>query len=394
MALRSRICLCAFLVSGLGCAGNPGRGDGEGGSAGAESGGSAGSAGGEAGSSATGNSGSGGGAAGGSGAGVGGAAPGDAGVSDGGLTPLPDAAPDDPGTPLYFVGCDPPTLWISGNGRDWKKTLDLGGSPQGGHTAFHDIDTGGGVAVAVGNSGVYISRNGTIWKQVMTDNLHGSRVAYGGGRWVIVAGGTAHLSDNGGENWSPVTLPSGLSHWSGLQWGRGVDGKTRWFGGGDASGAPRFKTSEDGRTWVSFDIASGQPRANGAPAAIAYGGGRWVSASPAGMIVFDGTNFGNFQYVEVKNDKGEMISSQSLAYGPGGFRIMWFDNRASSVDGLTWTVSRPRGPWADYGMIHGDQGWLGLNGNNMILSTTGLEFTTVSTTMPGSFTAHFGFVGP
>ena len=236
--------------------------------------------------------------------------------------------------------------WTSNDGYNWERqttpaTIYTGSSYPAGPLAYGNgkwMMLAGGNGSTQFNTNAYTSLDGKNWDLVgSTPNasMYG-RLAYGGGRWMVTpySNGTSSLltSVNDGVSWSVVTFPSAATI-NDL-----IFVNNRWV----AIDNTGVWTSIDGVTWTR----TGLPSASGTFSAvnITYGNGRYFIASTAGSgsTVIGWYSDDSINWVLVNgpsSPSASAINSTGCAYASGKFVVTRSTNNPLwSHDAITWTA--------------------------------------------------------
>ncbi len=197
-------------------------------------------------------------------------------------------------------------------------------------TPFYCLgDNGSGTFIAGTTGGsLYRSTNGINWTSVYNftaSSLQMFWVAYGNGRWVVVAstGGAdgAVLTSTDGTNWTKTTLTQSQDLY-GVAYGNGK------FAAVGASGA--IYTSTDGTTWIK----QASPTTAGLYL-VAFGQGEFVAVGSGGAVVVsrDGTNW----QIEASGTSDDIYSVMfgngrfAFSTGTGGYYLRYTPPTISSI---------------------------------------------------------------
>jgi hypothetical protein len=174
---------------------------------------------------------------------------------------------------------------------------------------------GAGVVVAMGEGGVYTSRDGVTWTTPAIPppssggNYHVPAGAFGDGEFVFVTRGDTFRSPDGFA-WTKTSDADGAAgHWQGMAFGN-----HRFVAIGDGI----VKVAEAGKPWHDVQHAE--------HAVIAFGGG--VFATDGG-VSSDGVTWKSANTPRFGDLSLMYANDQFYAFGQGGM--------ATSADGVTWT---------------------------------------------------------
>lgn len=282
-----------------------------------------------------------------------------------------------------------------GDGENWTTRQVASGTNE----PWTDTTYGNGrfVAIAKSRSVVMTSTDGENWTSYSTPSFSGGEsVAYGGGRFVIIAwlmSSTNYiLTSTDGMSWTKYSAPAGTWEYVTYGGGRfvavGTDTADPYTGGTKY----RSMTSTNGTTWTASATPTG-----GRWLGVTYGYSRFVAVgSNAVATSTDGTSwtnytaptggwqsvaYGNNRFVAVTGNK-VMVSNyngttwtsydlsgnwNSVTYGNGRFVAVGYDGKAmTSTDGSTWTsYDIPAGISS---LAFGDDYFIGL-GNDKVISS-------------------------
>lgn len=156
--------------------------------------------------------------------------------------------------------------WYSVDGATWTSSSTPPGSE------YLSIAFGSGVFIAAArDKNTFIrSTDGTSWTSVTVPKNLWNSIAYGNGRFVAVASGSAIIRSTDGITWTSAVAPTG--DWLSVAYGNG-----RFVA--LAHNAKRAIYSNDGETWVetSIPVSAGWY-------SIAYGGGKFVAVGDGGSM--------------------------------------------------------------------------------------------------------------
>jgi uncharacterized delta-60 repeat protein len=180
-----------------------------------------------------------------------------------------------------------------------------------------------GAFYACGTNGTLLrSTDGREWtlRRLGTSSGLGP-VAFGAGRFVVLAAFGGLFSSEDGLAWIP--RESGLA--DGRSLSRLAYGTGRFVAVGQRGAV---STSADGRTWSTATLPVADPSA-----AVAFGAGRWVVVTSLGRVL---TSPDGLAWTE---QRPLPESAQHLAFGAGLFVTATLDSSAvyTSPDGLAWT---------------------------------------------------------
>lgn len=280
----------------------------------------------------------------------------DAAASDGTVGPAGDAqAPEasaPTGVPVYLVGLNPSGFARSEDGHTWTDLQPVDRGDAGavsGDNAVSDIAFGAGIAVAVGDAGISITRDGRRWQLVRPGRLHSSVVTFGKGRFVILAGGEI-LTSPDGLQWTSLPNTGDATHWHSLVFGA-VGGVEQFVAVGDqwefadpkpAFAAGRYKRSLDGVTWEYVTIHRDTPEALEQVDNLVYGDGIVLGIAarsrPGIVYRYDGTSLSRWDKTTFGTDGGTV---SPLAFGHNGSAFVILDTAkvAQSTNGRDWTLA-------------------------------------------------------
>lgn len=192
-------------------------------------------------------------------------------------------------------------------------------------------------------------------------------VAYGNGKFVVVAGGNLVAYSSDAKSWTKVTGISAVTStlWHRIAYGNGRFAVIPYSGN-------RAAYSTDGAEWREAFLPSSQ-----AWNSIAYGSGKFIAiGSKMGAYSTDGANWTEFALPS-------MAAWQSVVYGGGKFVLLPVTNTkaAYSADGINWTESvlPTRATWAR--AAFGDIGFIALKGtssSDAIYSADGIHWKKIS----------------
>jgi hypothetical protein len=319
------------------------------------------------------------------------------------------------GQPLWAAGGDLMQRYTSPDGLAFTSRGADAPCPAGNpcDDYIHQLAFGAGQVVAVG-AGVsdrggglgtrsLWSRDGVTWSELVDASApHGSAnaVAYGNGRFVLVAGTTTYRSTDG-TTWERADGASpGVTHGS-LIYGRG---RFVLVGDNNSQGG-LSRVSDDGLTWSggqSGPTADGglvPPRAFGAYGRGVYVAG-WgcVAGGPSALYASsDGVSWSlAWQHA------GRCLGG--VAFLPGGhFLAVASDTTVQSDDGLTWTevpytpgrAPGAVGPLAVAPAPDGGATWVIAGGTALYTSSDGLGWSpSLTGAAQGLGTVSFGHVTP
>jgi hypothetical protein len=252
-------------------------------------------------------------------------------------------------------------LYTSADGRNWTlhtgPDIDLVGA---------SLAAGGGRYVAGGWRGhVIVSIDGATWEaapSTFTPSLQ--RVAYGGGRFVVVGEGEgAHgliMTSADGRTWQ-TQLEVRVGGLSDVAYGAG---RFVAVGGG-------LITSVDGQRWTLGLPALEGRRWRG----VAYGNGRFVVVGGSNQVLVSTDGVGWNSHVLPGRD----MWASGVAYGNGLFVAYGrSDGLWISTDGARWDrIAMPDGAASIATMAFGDDRWVafgwGDNGKGLALAGTDLD---------------------
>ena len=194
----------------------------------------------------------------------------------------------------------------------------------------------------------FSSDNGETWTELLnTPSGEWIGVAYGDGRWVIVAnGGTNRIasSDDDGETWTTHTTPS-VHAWERVRYGQG---KFIAVAGAYSGGSDKVGYSEDGITWENKTATSGAEwrdvAYNGTDQWIAVGTFTSMMTSPDGETWTAVTGIPNASWCSIEYGNGFWVC---VAYG-GSARSM------RSEDGVNWEFTNIDDNVSWKGMTYGE----------------------------------------
>jgi hypothetical protein len=216
------------------------------------------------------------------------------------------------------------------------------------------------VLVASGSASAFYSENGNVWTEVaMPVSASWYEVIYGGGKFVAVAYGSATAAYSiDGITWVAMTMPVSAS-WNKLAYGGG-----RFIALAFASTTAAYST--DGITWASATL----PISNVWRTPV-YGAGKFVltgtvTKSASALYSTDGSSWkiATLPY---------SLEWTELVYGKNGFIAMTHgpSKMAHSVDGIVWTeISAPTQPQTGSTFPDWDVIAYG-NGKYVVLGATG-----------------------
>lgn len=280
----------------------------------------------------------------------------DAGTLDAGV----DAGAPDAGWPIYVAGLNPSGFASSRDGITWSGLQALDRMDAGvvsGDNAVTDIVFGLGLAVAVGDSGISVSRDGRTWTLVYAPRLHSAVAAFGLGRFVVLSGGEV-LTSTDGLHWSVINGTGDATHWHSIAFGP-VGGVPQFVAVGDqwefvTDGGPaiaphRLKRSFDGLNWDFIAVHRDTPEGAEQIDALMLGNDLVVGLSTRarGGVVYryDGSNWAQWEKNAVFDDAGVGLVPLSFAFDPRGGSFL-IDGSAGpmlaarSRDGRAWSFAR------------------------------------------------------
>ncbi len=207
-------------------------------------------------------------------------------------------------------------------------------SPDGINWTAHQLNNGGGNAIAaspagftlVGNAGaIYASTNsGATWNLVSSPTVVWTAAAYGNGRFAAVGSGENILTSQDGTSWSPVSNVSlAATYFSSVVYGSafvaaGTEQNTGW---------PSIATSANGISWTLQTAQSSAPSR-----ALAFGKGTYVGVS--GSTIYSSPDGASWT-VRASDPAGAGFNSAT--FGNGTFVVVGNQTIMTSPDGITWT---------------------------------------------------------
>lgn len=243
-----------------------------------------------------------------------------------------------PGTPIedqldnsaiYYV--EPRITYTKPSFSQANKTVNTAANG----TAWSHIAYGNGKFIAVPDSNAIagISEDGGNTWSAMTlpSSSSWSGLAFGDTRWVLISSGgvtttTALYSINNGEGWKATTMPS-VSTWSNVVYGNGKFVAI-------ATGTNKSAYSTDyGKTWVA---GTGLPSATWT--GLTYGKGRFVAVASGGTTAAYSTDGINWTSATLPTS----TTWSSVAYGNSSFVAVSSTDDVSpaySLDGVDWNSS-------------------------------------------------------
>ncbi|MES2748778.1 MAG: hypothetical protein V4606_00050 [Patescibacteria group bacterium] len=300
------------------------------------------------------------------------------------------------------------TISTSSNASSWTSR-----SAAGNDDAWYGVTYGGGLFVAVANSGgnrVMTSPDGITWtaRTAAGDNDIWNAVTYGNGRFVAVGNsGDRVMYSTDGITWATTTAAGNNDSWTSVTFGNGL------FVAVSSGSADSVITSPDGITWTSRSAAGNDDQwrgvtiANGLFVAVGQSGDRvmtspdgitWTARSAAGDDdSWSGITYGAGMFVAVGNTSDRVMTSpdgitwtvrsaagnndswRAVTYGNGRFVAVGTSAEVlmTSPDGINWTVQSVAG---------NDDSWRSVTYGNGL-------FVAVSTTTDAVITAPAGFTG-
>lgn len=284
------------------------------------------------------------------------AGPNDAGTASDGTVGTADGqvaeASAPTGVPVYLAGLNPSGFARSDDGHTWTdiQAVDRGDAGAvSGDNAVADIAFGAGIAVAVGDAGISITRDGRRWQLVRPGRLHSSVITFGRGRFVILSGGEILTSPDGFQ-WTSIPSTGEATHWHSVVFGA-VGGVEQFVAVGDqwefANPKPpfpagRYKRSLDGITWEYVTIHRDTPEALEQVDNLVYGNGIVLGIAardrPGIVYRYDGTSLSRWEKTTFGTDGGTV---NPYAYGYNGSTFVIVDTAkvAQSTNGRDWSLS-------------------------------------------------------
>ena len=227
------------------------------------------------------------------------------------------------------------------------------------------------VMVAV-NAQAYSVDNGFTWKYVpssLTGSWNG--VTYGNGVFVMVGtSGSLQAYSIDGITWTPAATPTSVGSWYGTVYGNGT---TFVVTGSNKQGY----SNDNGQHWT--DVTSHVP---GQWFSVTYGNGKFVMVSQDGYQAYSITN--GVSWIVVPSSLTG--SWYGVTYGNGVFVMVGTGSlQAYSIDGITWhyAVSPVTGDW--YSISYGDGVFVAVGQSCQAYSTDGLSWTKVTENAVGGF---------
>lgn len=223
-------------------------------------------------------------------------------------------------------------IYTSVDGRVWtSRTVPVSGP-------FYALAFVNGVFIAAGTDRLITSTDGEAWtaRTFSTGGWFPSGIAYGAGRYVVVAKRTAvHSTDL--ATWTAVALPGLESGRAGVAYGAGK------FIAAPGGGYDHWAVSTDGEAWIALSIA-GQAATSGAVRAIAFGNGVFMALTQGANTYTspDGDAWTQRSYSSVST---WTANARNVHYGNGAFVIHGGDGRASMTqdNGQTWAAIAVQG---------------------------------------------------
>lgn len=258
--------------------------------------------------------------------------------------------------PTFIAGFNPSGFARSSDGKTWSSLQvasrgDAGVVP--GDNAVTSLAFGLGKVVAVGDFGISVSRDGRNWQFVMPSRLHSSVVTFAFNQFIVLSAGDVWASPDG-ITWSKKSGTGDATHWHSLEFGR-VGGVDTLIGVGDqwefaTDGGPpvaphRLKRTIDGVNWEFIAAHRDTPEGNEQIDTVVIGNdiALGIGTKPGIVYRFDGSNWSQWEKVNLPSDGGTKMSISAEAFANGQFVFTGtgpytYNTGATTTDARTWHI--------------------------------------------------------